>query len=53
LRRRLPSSGTASDRVFEMVPYFKMLLCQKRSRYFERKGFSEALTKRMNLLTAT
>jgi len=34
--------------VFEMVPYFKMLLCEKRSRYFERKGFSEALKERLN-----
>ena len=53
MRRRLPSSGTASDRVFEMVPYFKMLQCEKRSRYFERKGFSEALKERLNPSVAT
>lgn len=36
-----------------MVPYFKMLMCEKRRRYFERKGFSEALKERLNTSVIT
>lgn len=33
LRRRLPSSGTAPDSVFDIVPYFKILRCKRVSRW--------------------
>mgnify|MGYP000932365267 CR=1 FL=1 len=39
LRRRVPSSGTAAESVFEMVPYFSTLRCKR-----SRRGSVSALS---------